>query len=46
MRINPDNRSQSVFALQKALVAKHGGPAPKPSFISHIKRRFIKRVVE
>ena len=46
MRINPDNRPQSVFALQKALVAKHGGPAPKSSFISHIKRRFIKRVVE
>jgi len=46
MRINPDSRPQSVFALQKALVAQRGAPRPKPSLMSNIKRRFIKRVAE
>jgi len=46
MRIHPDHRPQSVFTLQKALVAHHQGPRPKTSLVSHIKRRFIKRVAE
>ncbi len=46
MRINPDHRPQSVFALQKALVAPHTGPKPKGSLMSHIKRRIIRRVAE
>ena len=39
MRINPDHRPQSVFSLQKALVAAHYGSKPKPSLITQIKRR-------
>lgn len=41
MHINPDHRPQSVFALQKALVAPHAGPKPKPTLIAKIKRRII-----
>ncbi|HVK56316.1 MAG TPA: serine/threonine-protein kinase [Burkholderiales bacterium] len=45
MRINLDHRPQSAFALQKALV-RHHAPPPKPSLITHIKRRIIKRITE
>lgn len=45
MRINPDHRPQSAFALQKALVANNAQP-PKPSLISNIKRRIIRRVTD
>ena len=46
LRINPDHRPQTAFALQKALISNKGGQPPKPSLISNIKRKIIRRVSE